>query len=188
MSTVIVSTFVTLDGVQDDPQDWSLEFWSEEYGRHARDQLLAADALVMGRVTYEAFAATWPAVDDTGSPTEGFADRMNSIRKYVVAGRRPSLLWTNTQPVTGDLATFVRELPGATLLYGSGRVARTLAAAGLVDEFRVWVHPVVAGGGTNVLPGWPRTRMTLLSQTQLPHGVVVLSYRPEPLTPPSNIS
>ncbi|MEV6923445.1 dihydrofolate reductase family protein [Dactylosporangium sp. NPDC051485] len=183
MGTVIVSTFITLDGVQDDPQDWSFEFFGDEYGRYARDQLLAADAVVMGRVTYEAFAATWPAVDDKGSATEGFADRMNSIRKYVVTSTLNQLEWTNAHVVPGDVAAFVRELrsttDGAVLLYGSGGVARSLAAAGLVDEFRLWVHPVVVGGGTNVFRDWLWTRMTLISQTQLPHGVVILSYRPE---------
>ncbi|WP_238005321.1 dihydrofolate reductase family protein [Dactylosporangium sp. AC04546] len=183
MGTVIVSTFITLDGVQDDPQDWSFAFWSDEYGRHARVQLLAADAVVMGRVSYEAFAATWPAVDDTGTATEGFADRMNSIRKYVVTRTLNRLEWTNAHIVPGDVAAFVRELrnstDGAVLLYGSGRLARSLAAAGLVDEFRLWVHPVVVGGGTTVFRDWLRTRLTLISQTQLPHGVVVLSYRPE---------
>ncbi|GGM47744.1 dihydrofolate reductase family protein [Dactylosporangium sucinum] len=183
MGTVIVSTFITLDGVQDDPQDWSFAFWSDEYGRHARDQLFAADAVVMGRVSYEAFAATWPAVDDAGTATEGFADRMNGIRKYVVTRTLDRLGWTNAHVVPGDVTAFVRELrstaDGAVLLYGSGRVARSLAAAGLVDEFRLWVHPVVVGGGPSVFRDWPRTRMMLVSQTRLPHGVVVLSYRPE---------
>ncbi|MEV8512255.1 hypothetical protein [Dactylosporangium sp. NPDC051484] len=85
MGNLIISTFITLDGVQENPQDWSLGFWSDEYGRYARDLLFAADALIMGRVTYEGFSETWPAVDDQGTPTAGYASRMNSIRKYVVS-------------------------------------------------------------------------------------------------------
>ncbi|MER7004226.1 dihydrofolate reductase family protein [Dactylosporangium sp. NPDC000555] len=183
MGNLIISTFITLDGVQENPQDWSLDFWSVEYGRYARDLLFEADALIMGRVTYEGFSQTWPTVDDAGTPMAGYASRMNSIRKYVVSQTLDKVAWTSTELLEGDLVPAVRALKqqheGAIVAYGSGGVARALAGEGLVDEFRLWIHPVVLGKGESVFASWPTTQLDLVSQTQLPNGVIVLSYRPK---------
>jgi dihydrofolate reductase len=190
MRKVIVSTFVTLDGVQDDPHEWSLPYFDDEYGQLAREQLFAADAVLMGRVTYEGFAASWPEISDAGTPQEGFADRLNSLPKYVVSGTLAGLAWNNSRLVAGDVVAAVRELkhrPGQDILmYGCGAVARTLWTHGLLDEIRLWVHPLVLGSGGRVFDGWaaatspepPSTSLRLVGSRQLPTGVVVLTYAP----------
>ncbi|MFC4535926.1 dihydrofolate reductase family protein [Sphaerisporangium dianthi] len=182
MRNVVVSTFVTLDAIQDNPHEWSMEYWTDEYAGRARDQLFAADALLMGRVTYEGFAAAWPSRNDEGTAQEGFADRINTMPKYVVSTTLDTVGWTGSTLVKGDLAEAVRELkaqPGQDILmYGCGEVARALAAQGLVDEFRFWIHPVVAGRGEPVFAGWPQSPMRLLGVTTLESGVVIVSHAP----------
>ncbi|MER7004245.1 dihydrofolate reductase family protein [Dactylosporangium sp. NPDC000555] len=180
---LIVSTFATLDGAQDDPMAWSLDYWSDEYGQRAREQLFDAGALLMGRVTYEAFAATWPLVADDGTSTAGSAARMNSIPKHVVSSTLDTVGWENSALVKGDVVEAVRELKrqpgGAILMYGFGGVARTLVKHGLVDEIRTWVHPVVRGRGESIFTGWPETRLRLAWWSSLPKGVMIMAHRPE---------
>ncbi|MFF5235203.1 dihydrofolate reductase family protein [Dactylosporangium sp. NPDC000521] len=177
MRKVIVSVFMTLDGVMDNPQDWSLPFWSDDYMRCSRDQLFAADALLMGRVTYEGFAGSWPS--RTG---DEFADRINNMRKYVASTTLDRVAWTNAQLVSGDVTDAVQSLkqrPGGDLLmYGCGPLARTLAAHGLLDEVRLWVHPIVLGTGSGPFTGWPQTPLTHVATRTLDKGVLILSYAP----------
>ncbi|MGI5154053.1 dihydrofolate reductase family protein [Microbispora sp. CA-102843] len=182
MRKVIVSVFVTLDGVQDDPQEWSLEYFTEEYGGYARDQLFAADALLMGRVTYQGFAESWPSITDEGSPQEGFADRINTMPKYVASTTLRELAWTNSRLIEGDVVDAVRTLkrqPGLDILmYGCGDLARLLARQGLVDEIRLWIHPVVLGRGEHLFTGWSETRMRLAGTRTFGSGVVVQTHEP----------
>ncbi|ETK34067.1 dihydrofolate reductase family protein [Microbispora sp. ATCC PTA-5024] len=183
MRKVIVSVFVTLDGVQDDPHEWSLGHWTDEYGEYARDQLFAADALLMGRVTYEGFAGSWPAMTSEDGAPEGFADRINTMPKYVASTTLRELGWTNSHLIEGDVVDAVRDLrrrPGGdVLMYGCGGLARLLTRRGLVDEIRLWVHPVVLGRGEHVFAGWDETPMRLLRTRTFASGVVVLTHEPQ---------
>jgi dihydrofolate reductase len=175
---LIVSAQMTADGVMDQNDGWfdpTLE--SEQYGV---DQLRAADALLLGRETYEFFSTVWPRM--TGDPG-GFAERMNSLPKFVASRTLDGPLTWNATLIQGDVAERVAELkrqyPGNLLSYGCGELARYLADHGLVDEVRFWLHPVVWGGGLRPFQaGKPPVRMRLVGATTFSCGVVLLSYQP----------
>jgi dihydrofolate reductase len=168
---LIESTFVTLDGVIGNPQDWSGPYWDDEHHGYARDLLGAADALLLGRVTYEGFAAAWPT-----RPSEPYTDRINSIPKYVASRTQPEATW-NATILDGDVAERVAELkqqPGANILkFGTGELDRTLLEHGLLDELHLWIFPVVAGGGERLLDGFDTTHLDLLRSKQFASGIVV---------------
>lgn len=179
MSRVIVTTNVTLDGVIDSPEEWSLRYFNDEHAKYQQDQLFASDALVLGRETYEGFAAVWPTMSDE----EGFADRMNSLPKYVASRTLQGPLEWNAQLIEGDVAEGVSALkqqPGKDILmYGCGELARTLADQNLVDEFRLWVHPVVWGSGERLFKDPDEeVVLELADTTTFSTGVVVLTYEP----------
>src|SRR4051794_20933040 len=153
MRKVIVSEFMTLDGVIEDPGGaegspiggWSFKFAdaSGERERLKFDELMECDAQLLGRVTYEAFANAWPSIQDEA----GYAAKMNSMPKYVVTSTLDELGWENSRRIGGDVAGAVRRLKaepgGAILVGGSGTLVRTLAREGLVDEYRLMIHPIV---------------------------------------------
>src|SRR5947207_4129201 len=153
---LIASEFVTLDGVMEAPGNdphpegksaWALKYTGEDQQRFKNDELLEMDAILLGRVTYEVFAAFWP----TAPNDEGFADRINSIRKYVASNTMKSASWQNTVILRGDAAEEVARLKGEPggdiILYGSGRLLDSLIERDLVDELRVMVFPVILGSG-----------------------------------------
>jgi dihydrofolate reductase len=180
MGRLIVSAQMTADAVMDQNDGWfdpTLE--PEQYGM---DQLRAADALLLGRETYEFFSSVWPQM--TGDPG-GFAEQMNSIPKFVVSRTLQGPLTWNASLLQGDTAERVAELkrqhPGNLLSYGCGQLAHHLASHGLVDEIRFWLHPVVWGDGLRPLhAGEPPIRMRLIGATTFSSGVVLLSYQPLP--------
>lgn len=131
MRKVIVSVYTTLNGVMS-PVDWPFPYANEERGRYARDLLFASDALLMGRGTYEGFAAVWPTRTDAdaGPGEEGFSERINSMPKYVVSTTLHEVTWHNSHLIRGQVAEEVarmKQQPGQNLLiYGAGPVAHTL--------------------------------------------------------------
>jgi dihydrofolate reductase len=174
---VIVSTYVTLDGVMEAPEKWVFRFWNDELAKYAHDQLFASDALVMGRMVYEEFAASWP------SRTTEFADRMNSLPKYVVSTTLEEAAWNNSTIIKENVAEQVsrlKEQPGQDILmYGSADLMHTLTDHDLIDEYRLWVHPVILGGGKRLFDGaGEETFLQLVDTTTFSSGVVVLSYQP----------
>jgi dihydrofolate reductase len=146
MRKVIESTLVSLDGVIGDPQVWANEYFDEEAVATALEQLRLSDAMLMGRNTYEMFAAAWPA------STGDYADRMNEITKYVFSTTLEEATWTNATIVRGDAAVAVRELKkqgsGDLVIYGHGPLGQALLDHGLLDELRLWIHPLFVGRGT----------------------------------------
>ena len=150
MRKVIVSVYTTLNGVMW-PVDWSFPYASEDRGRYARDLLFASDILLMGRETYEGFAAAWPTrtAADAGPGEEGFIERINSMPKYVVSTTLKELTWNNSHLLEGDVVEAVSRMkqePGQhILIYGAGPVAHTLLQHGLIDEVRVQIYPIIAG-------------------------------------------
>lgn len=180
MRKVITSTYVSLDGVMENPQHWSLDYFNEEAGTYASQQLFASDALLMGRRTYEVFAQAWP-----GRSGDDFSDRMNSMTKYVASTTLGSVDWNNTTIISGDLVeevTALKQQPGDDILmYGFGPVAQTLLRHDLLDELRFWVHPLFVGSGTPqdlLFREIPQAKLTLVDSTTLSNGVVILAYRP----------
>lgn len=187
MRKLIVSTYMTLDGVIQ-PLDWSAQSSSresaEERGAYARDLLFSADALLLGRETYEIFAEVWPtrtAADD-GPGEAGSVDRINSLPKYVASTTLEEPLTWNATLIAGDIPTEVAKLkqqPGqAIVMYGCGELARTLLEHGLVDEFRFWVYPVVRGSGTRLFGDGVRADLKLVETRVFDAGFVVLTCQP----------
>src|ERR1700736_2347925 len=152
---VVVSEFVSLDGVIEDPGGaestdfggWTIPFWNEQLGAFKAAELFASDALLLGRKTYEGFAAAWPSMTDEA----GFADRMNSNRKYVVSSTLQNTEWNNSTILGGNPAEEVARIveePGEDILVGgSASLVQFLLANDLVDELRLAVYPVVLGAG-----------------------------------------
>jgi dihydrofolate reductase len=186
---VVVSEFVTLDGVMESPGGefqrdgkggWTMPFFNDEAGKFKFDELMAADALLLGRVTYEHFASAWPSMTDEA----GFADRMNSLPKYVVSTTLKEPLEWNATLLTGDLPDQVAKLKtegdGDILVFGSRDFVYTLLRSGLVDELRLLVFPVVLGSGERLFrEGGPAVGLRLLETATFSSGVVVLSYATE---------
>ena len=180
MRRTVTSTYVSLDGVIENPQRWSLDYFNDEAGKYATDQLFASDTLLMGRRTYDVFASSWPLRSG-----DAFSDRMNSMAKYVVSSTMEKAEWNNTAIISGDVAAEVSRLkqqPGQDILmYGFGPVGRTLLEHHLLDELRFWVHPIFVGSGTPqdlLFREFPRTKLALAETKTFTNGVVILSYRP----------
>jgi dihydrofolate reductase len=184
---VIVTEYVTLDGVMEDPGGgdksrlggWSFRFWNQEAARYKFDELFASDALLLGRVTYEGFAKAWPSVKDEA----GFADRMNSLPKYVVTRTLQTLDWNNSTPIRGNIAEEVsglKQQPGQDILVaGSAELVRTLMQHDLIDEFRLMVHPIVLGSGKRLFgDGCAMQVLQLVDSRALGSGILLLTYRP----------
>jgi dihydrofolate reductase len=186
MRNVVVTEFITLDGVFEDPGGaektehggWSFKFWSEDSGKFKFDELVASDAMLLGRVTYQGFAAAWPEMTDEA----GFADRMNSLPKYVASRTLDKLEWQNSHLIEGDVVEAVaalKEQEGQNILvHGSGQLANTLLQADLVDELRFLVSPIVLGSGRRFFEGGSTPRMMeLVEGVTLDTGVLALTYR-----------
>lgn len=180
MRKLINSTYITLDGVIKNPQDWPALGSLSGAGAKVQTELLqSCDAVLMGRQTYLGFAPAW--ADRSGDP---FTDRINAITKYVVSTTLSNPRWTNTTVIDHDPVGAVRALKeqdGADIVqYGFGSIAHALMAAGLIDELRLWVHPFFVGTGnaSDVIyrPGSSGT-FELVDVTRLDSGIVILAYR-----------
>jgi dihydrofolate reductase len=190
MSRVVVSEFVSLDGVMEDPGGaegfehggWTFQFdRGPEGDKFKLDELLAADALLLGRVTYQGFAKAWPSITDEA----GFADKMNSLHKYVVSTTLTDAqaTWNNTTVVGGDVAAEIARLkaqPGGDLLVaGSRQLAQSLLERGLVDELRLMVFPIVLGSGKRLFQDVSAvTSLALADARTAGSGIVLLTYQP----------
>ena len=188
MRKVVVTEFVSLDGVMEDPGGaekfkhggWTWPYWHDEIGKFKFDELVASDALLLGRVTYQAFAAAWPSRSDK----EGFADRMNSLPKYVVSTTLEKVEWNNSKLIKENIDEEISRLkqqPGQDILVaGSGTLVRMLMQHDLVDEYRLLVYPVVLGSGKRLFESLPERRdLKLISTRTFPSGVVALIYLSE---------
>src|SRR5215211_1892054 len=188
MRRVVASEFGSLDGVMEDPR-WTFQYGSEEQEKFKFDELFASDALLLGRVTYEGFAAAWPKMMEQyegprRAALEKFTDRMNSLPKYVVSTTlEEPLEWNNSTLIKGDVAEVVSRLkqqPGQDILiYGSGELVHTLMQHDLTDEYRLIVFPVVLGSGKRLFKDGSDTKVLSFVDTKtFSSGVVVLSYQP----------
>jgi dihydrofolate reductase len=185
MGKLVVTEFVSIDGVFQDPggaEDYEYGGWTFEYDRgedgnqFKLDELMEADAQLLGRVTYEGFAAAWPSREGP------FADKLNNDPKYVVSTTLTDPEWQNTTVISSDVAGTISKLKeeteGTVLVAGSGTLVETLLGADLVDELRLMVFPTVLGRGRRIFPdGIDRLRFKLAeSKTVGPDGVLVQIY------------
>jgi dihydrofolate reductase len=177
MRKIVASLFVSLDGVVEAPEEWTFPYFNDEVGQAVGESFAASDALLMGRVNYEDWAAVWPGREGP------LADTINTIRKYVVTTTLQSADWTNSTVVTGDVAAQIRALkdePGKDIaMSGSATLAEWLLHEGLLDELRLLLYPIVVGTGRRLFTdGTPRQGMELVTSKTYSSGVVDLTYRP----------
>jgi dihydrofolate reductase len=178
---IINSTYITLDGVVDEPHKWPSPGRpsDDRANQIVTDLLLSCDAVLMGRRTYDGFAPVWPT--RSGDP---YSDRINTMRKYVVSTSLKDPAWANTKVIDSDVVGALTELKQSSgqdiVQYGIGPVTRLMIEHGLLDELQLWVHPLALGVGVDAgeLPfaGIPATAFELLDQTPLSDGQVILRY------------
>ena len=189
--TLVVGAFLTLDGVMQAPggpeEDrdggfehggWTVNYWNERMGEVMNDQFAEVDALLLGRKTYEMFAAHWPHVDSEGDPV---ASKLNAMPKYVASRTLDAVEWTNSTLLSGDAATAVADLKESRgdviLIQGSQNLIQTLLAHDLVDEFWLWIFPVVVGAGKRLFgDGTTPAALELTSAETSSTGVQMLRF------------
>lgn len=187
MRKLVATEYLTLDGVMEAPGNetslgerggWSFLFSGDEHRQFKFDELSASDALLLGRVTYEIFAASWPSVRGE------FAERMNSLPKYVVSTTLQKAEWNNSHLIR-DPANVVEEVtklkqqPGKDiLLCGSADLVHMLRQHNLIDEYRIMVYPIVLGAGKRLFKDGNNTTLKLVKSQTFQSGVVVLTYQP----------
>jgi|SRR5262245_401745 len=176
MRKLVESTLISADGVIGEPHTWTGEHFGEEAVARALEQMRRTDAMVMGRGTYEMFSAIW------AKPADDYSSAIYNVKKYVFSSTLERADWNNTEVVEGDVLATVAELKAQEgqdiVLYGHGGVGQALLEGGLLDEVKLWVHPVIAGRGTLLFrPGEP-IGLTLAEAETTSTGVVILTYRP----------
>jgi dihydrofolate reductase len=189
---LVVSVYISLDGVVQDPvgmENSDLGNWVGPYSRGPegdelmRQELWAADIGLMGRTTYEGFAAVWPTLDDPA----GFAKRLNAMPKFVASNTMRQADWSNTKVLSGDVVGQVRQLKdesgGDILVYGSAGLVHSLLPHGLVDQVHMLVYPVVLGRGTRLFPAGYSGRFDLEDLRRLESGLVHAVYTPVASSP-----
>ena len=186
MGRIVVTEFISLDGVIEDPggsEDYKYGGWSFEINRGDEgdkfklDEALDSEALLLGRRTYEGFASAWPSRDGE------FADKFNSMPKYVVSSTLKDPEWTNTTVISDDLASEVgrlkQDIDGDIVVHGSAQLVQALVEEGLVDELRLMVFPVVLGAGKRLFGETSDKRPLRLSDSKIVgDGVAILTYVP----------
>lgn len=183
MKKISAGLFTSVDGVVGEPQTWHFPFFCEELGAAVTEQLGAADTLLFGRVTYDSFAAAWPAREAAGEADAAMAKSIGDARKVVVSRQDLEFDWRNSEQLRGDLVAGVRALKaegdGVIGMSGSVSLIRQLLAAGLLDELHLYVHPVVVRKGLRLFDDAESSvPLTLLSCTPFKSGTVHLVYGP----------
>jgi dihydrofolate reductase len=171
--------FISLDGVVESPDKWHFPYFDDEMGAAVGAGFATTDAILMGRVLYEEWAAYWPEHAD-----DPFGDVLNSIKKYVVSNHLQEAEWQNSEILSGDVAQRLNDLKaqdgGDITMSGSATTVRWLLREGLLDELNLLVHPIAVGEGMArlFLPDEPRIPLELLSSATFETGVLSLRYGP----------
>jgi dihydrofolate reductase len=181
MRKVVAAEFVSLDGVMESPDKWHFPYFNEEMGQAVGEGFAAADAMLMGRVNYEEWAAYWPGQDPEENP---MAAQMNSMQKYVVSTTLEEPLgWQNSTLIGQDVADEIANLKqgegGDIVISGSGALVRSLLHLGLLDELKLMVHPILVGSGKRLFEeGAGQKKLELVDFRTFSTGVLYLTYRP----------
>jgi dihydrofolate reductase len=186
MGRIIATEFVSLDGVIEAPgggEDYKHQGWTFEVDRGADgdkfklEETLEAEALLLGRTTYEGFAAAWPSMEGE------FADKFNGMPKYVVSSTLSEPTWNNTTVLTGDFAAEITKLKdsldGEIVVHGSAQLAQALIEHDLADELRLMVFPVVLGSGKRLFGASAKKPLRLTSSQTVGDGIAILVYEPK---------
>ena len=173
---LVATEYISLDGVFEEPGRWSSPFFDDQAAQFKFEELNATDAQLLGRKTYEGFAKAWPTMEGTGD----FGVKMNTMPKHVASRTLREAEWNATilEGELGPAVTALKEGDGADLLiYGSGEVVDQLTGAGLIDEYRLMVHPVLVGTGKKLFEHAGETSLRLADTVTTETGVAVLTYR-----------
>jgi dihydrofolate reductase len=186
MRKLIVTEFITLDGVIESPGGnetphphggWQFKYSSPETGKYKIDELASVDTLLLGKTTYEVFAAYWP-----GQSGGGFADRLNQLPKYVVSRSLQKVEWNNShilRDVAKDVAALKKSDGGDILVYGSATLVKALLHHDLIDELRLMVFPLSIGGGLRLFDDNRELKKFGLKHSRaIDNGALILEYQP----------
>ncbi len=193
MLKLVVQTFLTLDGVyqapgaeDEDPSGgfkyggWQMQFWDADGDKAMSQQIAETDALLLGRLTYDIFSAYWPMQPDS----EPIAKKFNAIPKFVFSKTLKKADWKGTSILSGAVAEGVQKArsaagSGILAVVGSGKLAQSLMKEGLVDEYRLWIHPIMLGSGKRLFADGITPQNVRLTESRItPSGVVMLTYKP----------
>lgn len=176
MRNLVVTEFMSLDGVIENPA-WTFKYWNDETANFKAAESIASDALLLGRVTYQGFAAAWPGRTDDG------AEYFNGVRKYVVSTTLDTVEWNNSVLIKGDILAEIAKLKQTEgndiIVHGSGKLVQTLAQNNLVDRYRLLVYPVVLGSGQRLFEEGTVATLKLIESKAFSTGVVSFVYAPE---------
>ena len=176
---LVATEYLSLDGVFEEPGHWSFPFFNDEAGQFKWRELQASDALLLGRKTYEGFAAAWPTMKGTGE----FGQKMNSMTKYVVSSKLDKPEWAGSKLIKGNVVDEVRwlkQVPGKDLLLaGSAQLFNSLMTEKLIDLYRIMLHPIVLGKGRRLFAdGVDQSVLDLKETKTFGSGIVILEYEP----------
>ena len=190
---LVIGTFLTLDGVMQAPGSaqedtaggfkyggWQLPFFDDDAGRIINEQMAETSALLLGRITYQIHAAYFP----TAPEDDPFAQKLNSIPKYVASKTLKKLEWNNSTLIKGNIpeeVTKLKKQPGSGVISvtGSGKLAQTLMRENLVDEYKLWIHPIVLGSGKRLFgENIGSLNLKLIDTKTTDKGIVILTYQP----------
>ena len=179
MRKIIVTQFITLDGVMENPHLWSFPYFTEEITNFKNDELLASDAQLLGRATYEAFAEHWPSQEGE------YANRLNSLPKYTVSKTLRKTTWNNSiiinQNSEEEILKLKQQKGQDVLVHGSQTLVKSLLKAKLIDQFNLLVFPVVLGKGMRLFENDENIKLKLIKSKTYSSGVVLLTYQPDRL-------
>jgi dihydrofolate reductase len=172
MRKIIVTEFLSLDGVMEAPHLWSFPYWNDEIEKFKHDELFTSDAQLLGRVTYQGFATAWP------SRTGDYADRLNNLPKYVVSTTLETVEWHNSHLIKENITEEVirlKQQPGQNILvHGSRTLVQTLMQDQLIDEYNLLVYPLILGSGMRLLNEGDSASLKLVEARPFSSGVVLI--------------
>ncbi len=176
MRNIVVTAFISLDGVVEAPA-WTMPYWNDDIAKFKGDETSASDALLLGRVTYQGFAAAWPESKDEG------AAYFNSVRKYVVSTTLDKAEWNNSTLIKANIVAEITKLKRQDgkdiVVHGSATLVQTLIQHDLVDRYRLLVYPVVLGKGRRLFSEETTATLKLVEARSLSSGVAALIYEPD---------
>ena len=176
MRKIVVTEFVSLDGIMEEPS-WTFKYWNDQIAKFKGEESAASDALLLGRVTYQGFAAAWPGSEDEG------ADYFNNVRKYVVSTTLDKVEWNNSllikDNIVEEISALKRQDGNNITVHGSATLVQTLIQHDLVDRYRLLVYPVVLGKGKRLFQEGTTASLRLLESHSFSSGVMALIYEPD---------
>ncbi len=181
MRKIVVTEFLSLDGVMEEP-GWTFQYWNDEIAKFKSEEAPASDALLLGRVTYQGFAAAWPQSKDEGAPY------FNSVRKYVISTTLDTVAWNNSMLIKDNIVAEIAKLKqqdGKDLIvHGSATLVQTLMRHDLVDCYRLLVYPLVLGKGKRLFQEGSTATLKLVEARSFSSGVAALIYEPDRTSSP----